>query len=228
MKIIQTKDYDEMSDKACNLLLNQLSKKSNSVIGFATGKTPLGLYKRLIEEDADFSKVRAFNLDEYYPIKKESKKSFYYYMFDNLFNYVNIKKSNINLLNGETKNPEKECNRYEKKIKKNRIDLLILGLGINGHIAYNEPGSSFKSRTRLVELTNETTKNKRVPKKALTIGIDTIMSAKKVVLLACGKKKAKAVKCLVTGKISERCPASVLRKHKNFTLIIDKAAWSLS
>ena len=226
MKLIKVKNYSEMSEKAAELVVKDTDKKPALAIAFATGKTPLGLYKNLAEacrkKQVDFSKIKAFNLDEYYPIKKSDKKSFYYYLFKNLFNKINIKKENTNLLNGETKNPGGECWDYEKKIKKSPIDLQILGVGVNGHIGFNEPSSLKESRTRLVDL-----KHKAVKSKALTQGISTIMSAKKIILLASGKKKAEAIKCLLKCKPDKCCPISFLKKHKNFIVIVDKEAASL-
>jgi len=227
MRVITVKNYNEMSKLAAEILIKELKKKSDLTIGLATGKTQLGVYKRLVKSKGDFSKIKSFNLDEFYPIKKTDKKSYYLYMFKNFFNKINIKKSNINLLNGNAKDHKKECKSYENKIKKSPIDIQFLGLGENGHIAYNEPGSKYNSRTRLVNLTESTIKRKRGPKKGLSMGIKTILSAKKIVLLASGKKKAKAVKCMIKGKIGEDCPASFLRKHKNVIIIIDKKAGSL-
>lgn len=218
MRIIKVKNYKEMSDIACNILIKQIKKKPRSVIGFATGHTPLGLYKNLSKSKVDFSKVITFNLDEFYPIKKTNKNSYYYYMHRNLFDKINLKKSNINLLNGETKNYKIECKNYENKIKKHRIDIQTLGVGVNGHIAYNQPGSLINSTTRLVQLKN---------KKALTVGIKTILSAKKIILLASGKKKAKAIKQLIKGKVTEYYPVTYLKKHKNVIVIADRAARSL-
>lgn len=226
-----------MSKKTAQFLIREILKKPDIRIGFSTGATPLGLYKELIraynQKRVDFSKITSYNLDEYYPIKKDNKNSYYYYMFQNLFNHINIKKSNINLLNGETKNPDKECRDYEKKLRKNPIDVQILGIGVNGHIAFNEPGTSFDSKTRLVKLAPETIKinsgylkNQEIPKKALTTGVKTIMSAKKILLLASGKNKARAIKCLFN-KESSACPVSFLKKHRNLILIIDKEAGSL-
>jgi len=230
MKFIKVKNYRELCKKAAEIIIKEVLKKPIITIGFATGSTPLGLYKQLIKAykkgKVDFSKIRAFNLDEYYPIKRSNKNSYFYYMFKNLFNHINIKKSNVNILNGETRNPKKECKNYEAKIKKNPIDIQILGIGVNGHIAFNEPGSSFNSRTRLVELAPGTIKGKRVPKKALTMGISTIMKARKLLLLASGKSKAEAVKHLVEGKQNKQWPASFLKKHKNLIVIIDKKAGS--
>ena len=198
MKLIKTRNYNEMSEKAADIVINEILKKPNLTIAFATGKTPIELYKNLVkayrQDEIDFSKIKAFNLDEYYPIKKSNKKSYYYYMFKNLFNHINIKKSNINLLNGETKNPDKECRDYENKIKKNPIDIQILGVGVNGHIGFNEPGSDFNSLTRLVELAD-------FKEKALTVGIKTIMKSKKIILLASGKNKKSAIRCLIKGNI---------------------------
>jgi glucosamine-6-phosphate deaminase len=224
MKIIKVKNYNELSEKASEIIIKEILKKPNLTIGFATGKTPLGLYKNLVREHkkgkVDFSRIRAFNLDEYYPIKKKNKKSYYYYMFFNLFNKINIKKENINLLDGETKNFKKECKDYENKIRKNPIDMQILGIGVNGHIGFNEPGSEFKSKTRLVKLTH-------IKGKGLTMGISTILKSKKIILLASGKKKAKAIRGLIKGKMNKNLPASFLRKHKNIFVIIDGKAGSL-
>lgn len=238
MKILRVKNYNEMSDKAVEFLLNELSTKPNLVLGFPTGKTPIGFYKKLSKlyknNLIDLSKIKTFNLDEYYPIKKSDKKSFSYFMSHNLFNKVNINSSNINFLNGEVKDYEKECEEYELKIKKFPIDLQFLGIGINGHIAFNEPGSIKDSKTRLVQLTKETiNKNSNLfnrrnfPKQGLTMGVKTILSAKKVVLLASGKHKAKAIERMLNGPISKLCPASFLRNHKDVTLILDERASSL-
>lgn len=223
MKLLKTKNYKEMSEKASEIVIKEIRKKPNLVLGFATGKTPLRTYKLLVKaykkRKLDFSKIKAFALDEYYPIKKTDKKSLYYYLHKNLFDKINIKKENINLLNGETKNPGGECWDYEKKIKKSPIDLQILGVGVNGHIAFNEPSSLKESRTRLVDL-----KHKAVKSKALTQGISTIMSAKKIILLASDKKKAEAIKHLIKDKENKSWPATYLKKHKNLIVIVDKKA----
>jgi len=228
MKVAITKDYDEMSEKAAEIIIKQIKNKPNSVVGFATGKTVLGLYSHLAKSKLDFSKVKTFNLDEYYPIKRKDRNSFYYFMHKNLFDKININPENIHLLNGEAKNPKKECENYEEKIKKNPIDLQILGLGVNGHIAFNEPGSLKSSKTRLVNLSKSTIKiNKTKSKKALTMGIATIMNAKKIILLASGRSKAEAIKRLIEGKEDEKWPVSFLKGHKNLVVIIDKEAGSL-
>ncbi len=239
MKIIITKNYLELSKRAAEVVISEMQKKPDLVMGLATGSTPLGLYRKLVKAEKQgkisFSKVTTFNLDEYYPIKRTDKQSFYYFKFKNLFNKVRIKKSKVNILNGETKNPKKECKLYQNKLRKNKIDIQILGIGANGHIGYNEPSSSFKSRTRLVNLAEKTIKDnsrffakkENVPKKALTMGIADIMDAKKIVLLASGSNKAKVVRRMIEGPINENCPASVLRKHHNATVILDKKAASL-
>ncbi len=228
MKLIKVKDYDEMSSAASNIIIKEINRKPRLVLGFATGKTPVGLYKELVSayrhKKVDFLKIKAFNLDEYCPIKKTNRKSYYYYMFHNLFNHVNIDRKNINLLNGEAKDWKKECLDYEAKIKRTPIDIQILGVGVNGHIGFNEPGSSFNSKTRLVELAKETKNINKINKKALTMGISTILSAKKIILLASGKNKAEAVKCLVKCGLNRCCPVSFLKKHKDLIVIADKEA----
>ena len=219
MKLIKTKSYNNMSEKAAHIVIHEILKKPDLAVAFATGKTPLGLYKHLVKAykqgRIDFSKVKAFNLDEYYPISKKNKESFYYYLHKKLFDKVNIPKKNLNFLSGEPKNWQRECGDYERKIAGSKVDLVILGVGVNGHIAFNEPGSALNSRTRLVEL-----KHKAVRKKALTIGISTILSAKKILLLASGKKKANAIKCLRKCKPGKSCPVTFLKKHKNLIVII--------
>jgi glucosamine-6-phosphate deaminase len=221
MKIIKVKNYKELSEKAAEIVINQIKVKPNSTIGFATGKTPLGLYKNLVnaykKNKVNFSKIKAFSLDEFYAIKKTSKKSYFYYLFSKLFNKTNVKRENINLLDGEARDFREECRKYEEKIRKNPIDLQILGIGENGHVGFNEPGSDFNSKTRLVKLTH-------LKGKGLTLGISNIRKSKKIILLAYGEKKAKAIYGLIKGKIGKDCPASFLRKHKNIIVIIDKKA----
>ena len=239
MKLIIKKNYEEVSKEAANILINEVNLYPSLTIGFATGSTPLGVYKELIDaykrKKVDFSKITSFNLDEYYPITKEDSQSYYYFMRTNLFNHINIPKENINMLNGLAKDPEKECEKYEEKLKISRPNVQILGIGSNGHIAFNEPGSSFSSKTRKIILTDKTRKdNSRffdneddVPKFALTMGLDTIFKSKKIILLAAGIEKAKAIKKLLEEDINPACPASILRKHKNTTIIVDEAAASL-
>lgn len=236
MLIIITKDYNELSKRAADIINIEINNKPGLRLGLATGSTPIGMYKELIKEykekKIDFSSVHAFMLDEYYPIKKSDKNSYYFYTHEKFLKHVNIKKSNLNILEGETKNPNKFCNEYDKKIRKNPLDLQILGVGVNGHIGFNEPGSSNQSKTRVIKLTENTRKiNSRffkhinkVPKNALTIGIGTIMKSKKIILLANGKNKASAIKHLIEGKIDKNWPITTLKNHKNLVVILDKEA----
>ena len=235
MKIIITKDSDAAAEKAAQAIAKQIKKKPDSVLGLATGNTPLGLYERLVclykDKKINFSQVKTFNLDEYIGLGKKDKTGYAYYMNTNLFNHINIKKNNISLLDGKVKNIEKEAINYENKIKKsNGIDLQILGIGHNGHIGFNEPGTNKDSRTRIVKLTNNTRKFNqtnfgsltKTPKAAITMGIGTILEAKKIILLATGQDKAEIVKKLIKGKITNRLPASYLKEHKDMILILDK------
>jgi glucosamine-6-phosphate deaminase len=231
MKLIKVKNYRELSEKASEIILDEIKNKPNITIGLATGKTPLKTYRNLVKayrkKKVNFSKVKAFNLDEYYPIEKDDKKSYKYYLFKNLFNKINIKKRNIHLLDGCSKDTVREAKLYEEKIKKNPVDLQILGIGVNGHIAFNEPGSTFNSKTRLVNLSPETVKINKYLDKGITVGISTILKSRKILLLASGKKKAKIVYELIKSKPNKSLPASFLKKHKNFIVIIDKKAGSL-
>jgi len=234
MIIIEVKNYKELSKKASDLLINEIHRNPKLVIGLATGISFLGFYKNLVnaykKKLVDFSKVKTFNLDEYHPIKRIDKRSFNYYMNNLFFNKVNIKKINIHMLNGEAKNPKKECLAYEKELRKNPIDIQFLGVGINGHIGFNEPNSDIKSKTRLVKLTKSTIKRnwlfmrRNIPDHALTIGIQDILKAKKIVLLASGKYKSLALSYLINKKINKQVPVSYLIKHKNLVIIADKGA----
>jgi len=239
MQIIITKDYKEMSKRAAELIIDEINNKPEFRLGLATGSTPLGMYEELIQlykkKKIDFSKVQAFMLDEYYGISKSNKNSYYNYTHNKILNHVNIKKSNFHILDSETKNPSKLCKEYNKLIRKNPIDLQILGVGVNGHIGFNEPGSRKRSKTRLVRLSDETRKiNSRffksfndVPKYAMTMGIGNILKSKKIILLADGKNKALAIEKLVNGKSSRKWPVSFLKKHKKLIVIVDKEAGRL-
>lgn len=233
------KNYPQLSAKAATMVLNQLALKPDSVFGLATGSTPLGMYQEIIKAyrnySYDFSKVKTFNLDEYYGLPKTHQQSYYYFMQKNLFKHLNIKKQNVQVPNATAKDVKKYCQWYEGQIKKHPIDLQILGLGSNGHIGFNEPGSGLDSKTRLVKLDKKTISDNarffknvsEVPKQAITMGIATIMQSKKIVLLASGKNKAKAIKQMVEGRPSANCPASWLQLHDDVTVIVDKEAASL-
>jgi glucosamine-6-phosphate deaminase len=240
MKRIICKDYAEMSETAAKLVAGQIKAKPSTILGLATGSTPVGMYKRLIEYnksgELDFSHVTTFNLDEYYPISRENDQSYYYFMMQNLFSHINIKPGNINIPNGETAVPEAECAAYDEKIcAMGGIDLQILGIGQNGHIGFNEPDDTLCAETHVTSLTQSTIQANSIyfpnvdsmPKKALTMGLFAILNAKKVIILINGIKKAEATKRMLTGKIGTDCPASFLQLHDDVTVIMDKEAASL-
>ncbi len=237
MKIIIEDNYENLSHKAAEVIKEQIGQKPDSVLGLATGGTPIGTYNELVKMyqngEIDFSEVTAFNLDEYLGIEKKHEQSYHYYMQEKLFNKINIKKENIFIPESKPKNPEEYCKWYENKIKeKGGIDLQLLGIGSNGHIGFNEPGSDFKSKTRVIELAKQTIEDnsryfnseKEVPNKAITMGLDTIFKAKKIIILASGEKKKKIVKKIVNLEQTEKIPATILKKHPKTKLIIDKAA----
>ena len=225
MKVIIANNYGELSEKAAEIFADEIKKNPKSKVGFASGKTPLRFYKILREKkEVDFSKIKAFNLDEYYPINKADKIGFYYYIQKNIIEPLKI--NNFFLLNGED-NPEEQVKEYKEFIKK--PDLIILGVGENGHIAFNEPYSDIKSTSRVVELSEETiNKNSgffsKVPARATTIGIPEILSAKKLILLASGKSKSEAIKELVEGNANYKYPVTQLRKHNDLIVLIDREA----
>jgi len=237
MRLILCKNYEEISKEAAKILASQITLKPESVIGFATGSTPVGLYNNLIEMykagELDFSGVTGFNLDEYYPISKDNSQSYYYFMQENLFKHVNIKETFIP--DGSTDNPEEECKNYDAFIdEKGGIDLQILGIGQNGHIGFNEPEEKLNMNTHVTELTKNTIEaNSRffesideVPTKALTMGIASIMKAKKIILLASGKNKHDAVKELLTESITTNNPATLLKLHNDVILVVDEEAFN--
>lgn len=240
MRIIKVKDYDELSRKAANIIGSQIILKPEGVIGLATGSTPIGTYKYLVkmykEGIIDFENVTSFNLDEYLGLDEKSDQSYIYFMKENLFNKVNIKDININIPNGKSEDVEKECKEYEQRIStKGGVDLQLLGIGRNGHIGFNEPDVKFEAMTHLVHLDKDTIEaNSRffnsieeVPKKAISMGIKTIMHAKKVVLLASGENKAQTIYDMIYGPITPELPASILQLHNDVTIIVDEAAGSL-
>ncbi|WP_026883179.1 glucosamine-6-phosphate deaminase [Clostridium akagii] len=240
MKIVIVENYEEMSKRAAVIFASQIVLKPDSVLGLATGSTTIGMYKELINiygRDAlDFSKVSTFNLDEYYKLDEDNEQSYNYFMNENFFNHVNIKRDNINMPNGKSEDTVRDCARYDKKIVDlGGIDLQVLGIGANGHIGFNEPNTNFEAETRLVELEKQTIKaNSRffnsigeVPTKAVSMGIKTIMQSKKIILLASGIEKADAIEKAVNGKITPELPASILNLHKDVIIIVDRDAASL-
>jgi len=240
MKIIKTTDYNDMSRKAAHIISAQIINKPNSIIGLATGSTPLQTYNYLIDlykkGDLDFSQVTTFNLDEYYGLTKLNKQSYYYFMLDKLFNHININPDNVHIPDGTNQNAEQECLKYEEAIlDAGGIDLLLLGCGHNGHIGFNEPSDVFNTDTHLVNLTESTIQaNKRffeseddVPRKSYTMGIKTIMNAQKILMIVSGESKKEIVKKAFFGPVTPMVPASILQLHRDFTLVVDEDAFSL-
>lgn len=240
MKVMVVENYEEMSRKTANIVASQIILKPNSTLGLATGDTPLGMYKELVYlyrmGDIDFSDIKVFNLDEYYGLSKNNPRSYNYYMENNFFKYINVKDENKNIPNGMAIDIDRECRDYENKIEKSGgIDIQVLGIGRNGHIGFNEPDVKFEATTHLVNLDEITIEaNSRffnsieeVPTKAISMGIKTIMHAKKILLLASGKEKAEAIFNAVKGKITPEVPASILQLHPDIILIVDTDAASL-
>ena len=239
MRVYKVKNYDEMSRKAANLIAAQIITKPDSVLGLATGSTPVGTYKYLVEKynngDLDFSEVKTANLDEYKGLTRESEQSYYYFMHEHLFDRVNIDPENTNVPNGTEPDADKECERYEKLIESmGGVDIQLLGLGHNGHIGFNEPDSAFAQTTHCVDLTESTIEaNKRffasaddVPRQAYTMGIGTIMRAKKILLVVSGQDKAETVAKAFFGPVTPEVPASILQFHPDVTIVGDQAAFS--
>ena len=240
MKIISTKNYDAMSRATANIISAQIILKPDCVLGLATGSSPIGTYNQLIKwfdkGDLDFSQVRTVNLDEYVGLGRGNRQSYAYFMNTNLLDHVNINPKNANIPNGLDRNAARECARYDQVIHElGGIDLQLLGLGVNGHIGFNEPDEVFSKGTHLVQLSESTRKaNQRffdnldeVPTCAYTMGIFDIIQARRVVMVASGVEKAKAIKEAFFGPITPKMPASILQFHKDFTLVADEAALSL-
>ena len=237
MKIYKAKDYKDMSRKAANIISAQVIMKPNCVLGLATGSTPIGTYDQLVEwynkGDLDFSEVTTVNLDEYKGLPRTNEQSYYYFMHQHLFDRVNIDPERTNVPNGMEPDAEKECGRYEELIRSlGGVDLQLLGLGHNGHIGFNEPGEAFEKETHCVDLTESTIEaNKRffasaddVPKQAYTMGIKTIMQAKKILIVVNGENKADIVERAFFGPVTPEVPASILQLHNDVTLVGDEAA----
>lgn len=237
MKIYKAKDYKDMSRKAANIISAQVIMKPNCVLGLATGSTPIGTYDQLVEwynkGDLDFSEVTTVNLDEYKGLPRTNDQSYYYFMHQHLFDRVNIDPERTNVPNGMEPDAEKECGRYEELIRSlGGVDLQLLGLGHNGHIGFNEPGEAFEKETHCVDLTESTIEaNKRffasagdVPKQAYTMGIKTIMQAKKILIVVNGENKADIVERAFFGPVTPEVPASILQLHNDVTLVGDEEA----
>jgi len=239
MRIHILDNYDEMSIKAASIVASQIILKPDSVLGLATGSTPLGMYAQLVEmyqkKRVNFQEVKTFNLDEYLGLAPDHPQSYNYYMFENFFKHVNVKSENINIPPGKPDNIDRACLSYDRAIKEAReIDLQVLGVGTNGHIGFNEPDFKLKTETHVVKLTQETIKtNSRffdsiddVPRRAISMGMGSIMRANKILLMASGENKAEVIKNTVSGEITTEVPASLLQLHPEVTLVLDKQAGS--
>ncbi|MBQ4200323.1 MAG: glucosamine-6-phosphate deaminase [Kiritimatiellae bacterium] len=237
MEIVICKTKEEASRKAADLVAALMAKKPKAVLGLATGSTPVQLYKYMAQDCAagkiSFKQAKSWNLDEYLGLAPTHDQSYRYFMDKNLFEHIDIPRKNTHVLNGLAKDWKKEVSAYEAAIKKaGGIDLQVLGIGSDGHIAFNEPGSSLASRTRLVSLTPQTVKDNArffkkaadVPKQALSMGVGTIMEARRIILLAFGANKAEAVKGAVEGGVSQFCTASALQMHPDSWFFCDEAA----
>jgi len=235
MKLLVVKNYEEMSDVAAKIFKEVITEKPNAVLGLATGSTPIGLYKKLIEmnnnKEIDFSNVKTINLDEYVGLGEEDTQSYRYFMNENLFNHINIDKTNTFVPNGLAKDLDEEAKNYDRKIEElGGIDIQILGIGGNGHIAFNEPNDFLIEGTHVTNLAESTIEansrffnsKEEVPTRALSMGIGKVMKSKKILLLVKGEDKVEAVKGLLNGNITTHNPASILQMHKDVIVIIDE------
>lgn len=240
MNLRVVNSYEELSKVAASEFSKVIKEKPNAILGLATGGSPIGMYKELIKmyekKELDFSKVTTVNLDEYIGLNPEHSQSYRYFMNDNLFNHININIANTFVPNGLAKDLEVECKEYDKRIiELGGIDIQLLGVGNNGHIAFNEPDEQLSAGTHVISLTENTIEaNARffdnindVPRKAITMGVGGIMKAKKIILIASGASKAEAIKGLFSGKITTENPASMLQMHRDVTVIVDKEAAKL-
>lgn len=239
MKIIVAKDYEDMSRKAFEVMSQVVRDNPQAVLGLATGTTPLGLYRLMIEDHrlngTSYGGVKTVNLDEYVGLTADHNQSYAYFMRENLFNGLDIDLASTNIENGAAGDLPRECARYDALLDEMRQDIQLLGLGSNGHIAFNEPGTPFGSGTHEVRLAQSTINdNSRlfdrvedVPVSALTMGPRNIMNAKKILVLASGENKARAIYGAVKGEVTESLPASILQRHPDCTFIIDEAAAKL-
>ena len=239
MKVIGAENYEEMSRKAFEVMAEVVKNNPRAVLGLATGSTPIGLYKNMIEDHekngTSYREIKTVNLDEYAGLDYSSDQSYVYFMRHNLFDHIDIDLKNTNIENGKAADRAAECARYNALLDELPRDIQVLGIGSNGHIAFNEPGTPFGSVTHIVDLTESTIKDNsrmfasidEVPRQAFTMGLKNIMQSKKILILANGANKAKAVYGLVKGEVTENVPASILQLHPDCTLVCDKAAASL-
>ena len=239
MKVIITENYDEMSKKASEILIDIVKRNPSAILGLATGSSPIGTYKYMAEAckkgEVSFKDVSTVNLDEYVGLTADHDQSYAYFMRTNLFDHIDIDQSRTNLPSGSAPCAKTECDRYNALLDEMKQDVQVLGLGSNGHIGFNEPNTPFDSVTHLVDLTENTIKDNsrlfnsidEVPRQALSMGIKNIMQAKSILMVVSGKNKAEAVYGMVKGEVTPALPASVLQLHPFVTIICDKDAASL-
>lgn len=236
-RLVICRNYDEVSSEAFKVMKGVLDQKKDAVLGLATGSSPVGLYKKMIADHKasgrSYRDVSTWNLDEYVGLGKEDEQSYYTFMHENLFDAIDIKEENTHIENGLAADPDAEAKRYEAELKKVTVDLQVLGIGSDGHIAFNEPGTPFDAETHVTDLTEQTISDNarffdgdksKVPTRALTQGLATVMRARKIVLIATGANKADAVYDMLKGPLTTDCPASILQKHNDVTVIVDEAA----
>lgn len=233
MRTIICNTYEEASQAAANIVASQITLKPDCVLGFPTGSTPVGMYDALSNMDLDFSKVTTFNLDEYLNLPKDNDQSYWYFMNKNLYSRVNLKPENTNIPDGMAEDVEASCKAYDEKIEAlGGLDLMVLGIGPNGHIGFNEPDSALEAATHVVTLTKETIDaNSRffesrddVPKKAVTMGVGSIMKAKRILMIITGSAKKEVAKALLSSKVTTENPATLLLLHPDVTVVFDKEA----
>ena len=231
------KTYDKMSKEAADIIIKEVNKKPNTILGLATGSTPVGMYNELVQAykkgSVDFSKLITFNLDEYYKISKENEQSYHYYMYHHLFSHINVKEQNVHIPNGNVDDVDAECKQYNDLIQQcGGIDLQVLGIGSNGHIGFNEPATVLNANTHLTALKQTTIadnarffeNDEQVPKHAITMGLGSILKAKKILLLINGKNKAEIAKKIFEQKITTSIPASLVQLHPDVTVLMDEEA----
>ena len=234
MKVIKVKNYDEVSAEAFKVMKEVVANKPEAVLGLATGSSPIGLYENMIKDHKEngnsYAKCQSFNLDEYVGIDRNHSQSYWTFMHENLFHGIDLPEDKIHVPYGNTK---ADCEGYEKAMENVSVDIQVLGIGGNGHIGFNEPGTPFTEETHIVDLTEKTRSDNarffendinKVPTQAITMGIATIMKAKKILLVASGANKADAVAAMVNGPVDPACPASVLQNHPDVVVIVDEEA----
>jgi glucosamine-6-phosphate deaminase len=239
MKLLVGKNYEEVSEIAYGYLKETLESTEQPVLGLATGSSPIGLYKNMIEDyeknGISYKNVKTFNLDEYFGLPQTHDQSYYYFMNENLFSHIDIDLENTDIPSGHEDNPQKECDEYNHKLNSTEVDIQVLGIGTNGHIGFNEPGTPFEQETHVIELDEQTRIDnarffdsiEEVPTHAITMGIKNILKAKKILLIATGEKKAEAIYKMFEEEPTTDLPASALQYHPNVYVVCDEEAASL-